>query len=110
MPRYLIQGSYTEEGLKGLLKEGGSSRREALRKAAESLGGTLEACYYAFGDTDIVCIVDYPDNVAATAAVLVVNAAGTARANTTVLITPEEVDKAVGVAKEIGSAYRPPGR
>jgi uncharacterized protein with GYD domain len=95
MPKYLSQGSYTEEGLKGLLKEGGSSRREALRKAAESLGGTLEACYYAFGDTDIVCIVDYPDNVAATAAALVVNAAGTAKATTTVLITPEEVDKAV---------------
>ena len=110
MPKYLIQASHTVEGLKGLLKEGGSSRREAVRKATESLGGTLEAFYYAFGDTDVFVIVDYPDNVSATAAALVVNVAGTAKCTTTVLITPEEMDKATEVAKEMGGAYRPPGQ
>ncbi len=110
MPKYLIQGSYTEAGLKGFLKEGGSSRREAMEHAAKSLGGTLEACYYAFGETDIFVIVDYPDNVVATAAALVVNAAETARAKTTVLIIPEEVDQATDLAEKMGTAYRPPGQ
>ena len=110
MPKYLIRGTYAEAGLKGLIKEGGVSRREAVARAAKSLGGTLEAYYYAFGDTDIFCIVDYPDNVTATAASLIVNAAGMAKAKTIVLVTPEEVDQAAALAKEKTAAYRPPGQ
>ena len=105
MPKYLFQASYTVEGLKGLLKEGGSSRRDAVAHAIESLGGTLEAFYYAFGETDVLGIVDLPDNVTATAFSLITNAAGTAQVKTTVLTTPEEVDQA---AKK-GVDYRPPG-
>jgi len=110
MPKYLIRSSYTVEGLKGLLKEGGSSRREAVAQALKSLGGTLEACYYAFGDTDLFLIVDLPDNGSATAASLLGNAAGTAKVKITVLITPEEVDQAADLAKEKMAAYRPPGQ
>jgi len=110
MPKYLIQSSYTQEGLEGLLAEGGSSRREAVEKALASIGGTLEACYYAFGDTDVFIITDLPDNVMATAASLIGNAAGTSKIKITVLITPEEVDKATEVAKEMSAAYRPPGQ
>jgi len=105
MPKYLFQASYTEEGLKGLLKEGGSSRREAVAQAVKGLGGTLEAFYYAFGDMDVFAIADLPDNVATTAFSLITNAAGTARVKTVVLITPEEVDQAVQTSIE----YRPPG-
>ncbi len=75
MSKYLFHGSYTEEGLKGLLKEGGTKRQEALKQAAESLGGTLEALYYAFGDNDFYFIVDNPDNVNVIAASLLANAA-----------------------------------
>ena len=74
------------------------------------MGGSLEAYYFAFGDTDVFCIVDLPGNVDATAASLVTNAAGGFKTKTTVLITPEEMDKAVEVAKEMGGAYRPPGQ
>ncbi len=63
MAKYLIQANYVGEGIKGLLKEGGSSRRAAVEKLAESLGGTIEAYYYAFGDTDLFVIADMPDNV-----------------------------------------------
>jgi uncharacterized protein with GYD domain len=108
--KYLARASYTAEGLKGLFKEGSVSRREAVAKDAKSFGGTLEAYYYAFGDTDLCCIVDYPDNVTATAAALIVNAAGTAKCKTVVLITPEEVDQATDLAKEKMAAYRPPGK
>ena len=110
MPKYLIQGSYTEEGLKGLLKEGGSKRREATEQALKAIGGTLEAYYYAFGDNDFYLIVDLPDNVNATTVVLVANASGAVKNNTTVLITPEEVDQAVDQAAKVAGEYRPPGR
>ena len=106
MPKYLYHGSYTEEGLKGLLKEVGTKRREAVMKAAESLGGTLEAFYYAFGDKDFYFIVDNPDNVNAIAASLLANASGTTKVKITVLITPEEVDQAVKKTMD----WRPPGQ
>ena len=106
MPKYLFQASYTEEGLKGLLKEGGSKRRAAVEEAIKGLGGTLEAFYYAFGDTDVFTLVDLPDNVSTTAFALITTAAGTAKVKTTVLITPEEVDQATKKTVR----YRPPGQ
>jgi uncharacterized protein with GYD domain len=106
MSKYLFQASYTGEGLKGLLKEGGTSRRQAVEKTIEGLGGTLEAFYYAFGYTDVYAIAELPDNVSTAAFALIVNAAGTAKVNTTVLMTPEEVDQAV----KKGVDYRPPGQ
>ena len=110
MPKYLIQASYTKEGVAGLLKEGGTKRRDALAKAVEATGGTLEALYFAFGDTDVYIVVDLPDNVTAVAGSLMGNAPGTANATYTVLVTPEEMDQAVAMAKEKSAAYRPPGR
>jgi uncharacterized protein with GYD domain len=106
MPKYLFHGSYTEEGLKGLLKEGGTKRREALKQGVESQGGTLEALYYAHGDNDFYFIVDNPDNVNVIAASLIANASGTVKVKTTVLITPEEVDEAVKKTMD----WRPPGQ
>ena len=106
MPKYLFQASYTEAGLKGLLKEGGSKRREAVEQTVKGLGGTLEAFYYAFGDRDVFAIADLPDNVSTTTFSLMVNAAGTAKVKTTVLITPKEVDQAVKKSVD----YRPPGQ
>ncbi len=106
MAKYLFQGSYTEEGLKGLLKEGGSKRREATEQLVKSIGGTLEAYYFAFGDNDFYLIVDAPDNVSATAGSLVANASGAVKVKTVVLLTPEEVDQAVKKTVD----YRPPGQ
>jgi uncharacterized protein with GYD domain len=105
MAKYLLQASYTTEGLKGLLKDGGSKRRAAAEETVKGLGGKLEAFYFAFGDHDAYVIVDVPDNVSATAASLAVNASGAVRVKTTVLLTPEEVDQAT--KKTV--AYRPPG-
>jgi len=106
MSKYLFQGSYTVEGLRGLLKEGGTKRREVVDQLLQSLGGRLEAFYYAYGGDDFFIIVDVPDSVTTTAASLVVNASGAVRFKTIVLITPEEVDEAV--QKSI--SYRPPGQ
>ncbi len=105
MPRYLSMGSYTSEGLKGVLKEGGSARRAAVERLLESLGGRLEALYFAFGENDFYFIYELPDNVASTAGSLLVNSTGAVRVNTVVLVTPEEVDEATKKSAD----YRPPG-
>jgi uncharacterized protein with GYD domain len=94
MPKYLSRTSYTAEGLKGLLKDGGTKRKQEMERFAESLGGKLEAFYYAFGDDDLFAIWDLPDNVNVAAASLMVNASGLAKVKVTVLLTPEEVDRA----------------
>ncbi len=94
MPKYLIQASYSSEGAAGLLKDGGSKRRAAAKALIESLGGTMEAFYFAFGEDDAIVIFDAPDNAAVTAASLTISASGLVSARTTVLLTPEEVDEA----------------
>jgi len=105
MGKYLIQGTYSLEGHKGLLKQGGTARREAIGKLMESVGGRLETVYFAFGADDFVIIGELPDNVAATAVGLNVAASGAVgNVRTTVLLTPEEVDQAT--KKQV--AYRPP--
>jgi uncharacterized protein with GYD domain len=106
MPKYLVQANYVDQGLKGLLKEGGSSRRAAVEKLFGSVGGKVEAFYYAFGDTDLFIIADVPDNVSAAALSLTVNASGAATAKVTVLLTDEEINAATKKAV----SYRAPGQ
>ena len=106
MPKYLFIASYTHEGLKGLMKDGGSKRREDLGEALKGAGGTLESIYYAFGQDDVYCIADIPDNVSTASIALTVSATGAARVKTVVLLTPEEIDKATKMSVK----YRPPGQ
>jgi uncharacterized protein with GYD domain len=105
MPKYLWQASYTAEGAKGLLKEGGSSRRRNLEKLVQGLGGRVEAFYYAFGEDDVYVIAELPDHTTATALSLTIASSGAVRVRTTILLGTEEVDEAT--KKSI--AYRPPG-
>ena len=95
MPKYLLRVSYTADGVKGVLKDGGSKRRQAAEAALKSSGGTLESMYFAFGDDDVYCIIDAPDNVSVAAASMAIGASGLVKANTVVLLTPEEIDQAV---------------
>jgi uncharacterized protein with GYD domain len=106
MPKYLVQASYTTEGVKGILKSGGSARRSAVKEMLERLDGRLEAFYYAFGEDDAFVIFDAPDNASVAAVTMAVGASGAARTKTTVLLTPEEIDQAA--RKNVG--YRPPGQ
>ena len=106
MPKYLLQASYTSEGVKGLIKEGGSKRRAAVEQTTKALGGTLDAFYFAFGDSDAIIIADMPDSVTASAIAMAVNASGAVTLKTTVLLTVEEVDKAAQMTVN----YRAPGR
>lgn len=94
MAKFLVTGSYTAEGLQGLLKEGGTGRRNAVEAAIKAMGGRLEAFYYAFGDSDVVSIVEVPDNIAAATLAIGISSTGTVGTKTTVLLTPDEVDEA----------------
>jgi uncharacterized protein with GYD domain len=105
MSMYLIEGTYTAEGAKGLLKQGGTSRRAQIESMVNGLGGSLEAFYWALGDTDFYVIADLPDNVTAAAIGLTVGASGAVRTRTTVLLTPDEIDRAKGKSID----YRVPG-
>ena len=105
MSKYLVKGSYAPEGAKGLQKEGGTSRRDTIDKLIQNMGGTLESLYFAFGDDDVYGIADLPDNTAAAAFAMAVNASGSVHIQTVVLMTPEEVDDATKHRVD----YRPPG-
>jgi uncharacterized protein with GYD domain len=105
MPVYLWQASYTAEGAKGLMKEGGSKRKAAIKQLVEASGGKLHSFYFAFGKDDVVGIAEFPDHATATAVSLAVNAAGVVSFRSTVLITPEEMD----AATKKSVTYRPPG-
>ena len=106
MPKYLISASYSAEGLRGLQRDKASGRRTALTSAVEGVGGKVEGFYYALGEDDAYVIADLPDNVSATALGIAISAAGLARTRTTVLMTVEEVDRALEKAVN----YRAPGK
>jgi uncharacterized protein with GYD domain len=106
LARYLIQASYTTEGVKGVIKEGGTGRRDAIGKLLADMGGTLESFDFAFGENDVYVCCELPDNVSAAALALAVGASGAVRIKTTVLLTPEEIDRAA----KTSISYRPPGK
>lgn len=106
MSKYLIKASYTPEGVRGLAKEGGTSRRDNTDKLVQNSGGTMESFYFAFGEEDAVVICDLPDNAAAAAVALAINSSGAVSIKTTVLLTPDEVDEATRKSVD----YRPPGK
>ena len=105
MPKFLIEAQYTADGVRGIQSAGGSSRREAVSKAIEGVGGSLESFHFSFGGSDAYVIVEAPDNVTVAAVALSVNATGAVHAKTVVLLTPEEVDEAA----EKSVSYTPPG-
>ncbi|KMS82940.1 MULTISPECIES: GYD domain-containing protein [Streptomyces] len=105
MPKFLIQATYTPEGTKGLLKEGASGRRDAVDRVVADLGGTVEAMYFAFGEDDLVCIIDLPDPVSMAAVSLTVKASGALQTRATPLLALEEIDEAA--RRRV--AFRAPG-
>jgi uncharacterized protein with GYD domain len=105
MAKYLFYGSYSPEGYRGLMEEGGSSRIEAAKQALGSVGGSLEAFYFSYGEKDFYIIVDLPDRITTTAITLAGNITGTFNINGVPLLTPEELDEAIKLSVD----FRPPG-
>ncbi|MEV6398293.1 GYD domain-containing protein [Streptomyces sp. NPDC051907] len=105
MPKYLVQASYTAEGTNGLLSEGGTGRRDAVEQVLRSCGGRLEWMYFAFGDDDLYCVVDMPDDICMVATSMAVRATGTVQSRAIPLISPSDIDAAAKKTVE----FRPPG-
>jgi uncharacterized protein with GYD domain len=104
--KYLIIASYTAEGAKGVLKDGGSARRKQAEGAIKSLGGSVECFYFAFGADDAYVVFDVPDHATAAAVSLTVGSSGAVKCRTIPLIMPEEIDEAAKKKVE----YTPPGK
>ena len=106
MSKYLFEANYVGDGIKGLMREGGTKRRDAVVEALKSVDGPLESFYYAFGETDVVGVFDIPDQADAVALSLMINSTGAVNLHLTPLMTPEDIDAAVGKTP----AYRAPGQ
>jgi len=106
MPKYLIEASYTSEGVSGVAEKGGSARRDAVSELIAAAGGRMECFYFGFGDADALVIVDLPSDEIAAAIALSINRSSTTKITTTVLLTPEQVDEAARALPD----YRAPGR
>ncbi len=105
MTKYLVTASYTADGAKGLLKDGGSKRLKAASDAIQKVGGRIEAFYYTFGDHDAVIIAEFPDAVSATALSVTIAASGAVRLSTVPLLTVQDMDEAC----KKHPSYVPPG-
>lgn len=105
MPRYLFKASLTAEGISGVRSEGGTARRKVVEDAIGALGGTLVSFDFAFGDDDVIIIAELPDNQTAAAFAMETSSSGRVAVSTTVLITPEEMDR----AGDTQSGWRAPG-
>ena len=105
MAKYMAKGSYTAEGTRGLLKDGGSARLAAVTKAVKKPGGKVETFYFAYGAADAIVIVDMPDETSALALSLAVNASGAVTLEMVQLISPKQMDEAA----KLTVGYRAPG-
>jgi uncharacterized protein with GYD domain len=105
MAKYMYRVSYTQSGIQGVMKEGGTSRKDFVEKMAAQLGGSIESFYFTFGDQDVIVIADMPDDETAAAISMAVGASGAASIETIVLLEPSSIDKATSIS----TGYRPPG-
>jgi uncharacterized protein with GYD domain len=105
MPKYLVQASYSPEGIKGLIKDTAAGRKAALQTAVKAMKGKVESMYFAFGSDDVIVLIDAPDNTAAAALSVVASSSGLVKTRVTPLLTVEEMDAALALP----SKYRAPG-
>ena len=107
MARYLVQASYNRQGISALVNNP-QDRAAVIRQLVEGIGGRLETFDYAFGDYDVVTIVELPDNATMAALSMAVGAGGAVRDfKTTVLLSMSEAVEAMRKANSL--EYRPPG-
>jgi uncharacterized protein with GYD domain len=105
MPNYLIEASYSTEGVGGVADKGGTARREAVAQLIAAAGGKMECFYFAFGDADVYVVAELPSDEVAAGLALSINRSGSTKIRTVVLLTPEQIDAAAKMAPE----YRRPG-
>lgn len=106
MPKFLLQSTFTGDGIKGLVHDGGTGRAEVARSTVEAMGGRIDSIHFSFGKYDTYAVCDLPDHRTAAALAIAIRAAGGLHTRVTPLLTPEEVDESIRVTP----GYRAPGR
>jgi uncharacterized protein with GYD domain len=108
MAYYLYQISYTPEAMKAMVTTP-SDRSAAAKRLVDGLGGTLHHLFFSFGDYDVVCLVEAPDDATMAAAAMAVASAGTtSRSMTTKLLTSDDAMSAMKMAGKATGSYVPP--
>jgi uncharacterized protein with GYD domain len=108
MSHYLLEIAYTPEAWAAQLEDP-KDRSEVIRPVLEAMGARFECLYYAFGDRDIVGIVEAPDNVSAAAISLAFSAGGALKScRTTPLMTVQEGMEAMRKGYRAYAVYKPP--
>ena len=107
MPYFMLQAAFTPEAWAALIKNP-SDVRARNRALVEALGGKLVDAWFAFGEYDVIMIVEFPDNVSAATAAVIANAGGSGKAvKTTPLLSVEE---SIAVMEKAGGLpYTRPG-
>jgi uncharacterized protein with GYD domain len=108
MAYYLWQIAYTTESWAAQLKNP-KDRTALVRPVAEKLGGKLIDAWFAFGEYDVVVILEMPDNVTAAAMVLAATTAGHIKASKTTPLIPI-ADGLEAMKKAATVTYPVPGR
>ena len=110
MPKYAAFFSYTSESWAGMIAHPGD-RAAAVRQLAESLGGSLESCYWMFGQHDGFAVFELPDSVSAAAVSVAVASSGALKSlETHEVIAPEDAAAVLEAAARAVGRYSPPGQ
>jgi uncharacterized protein with GYD domain len=109
MAKYALLGGYTAEAWRGMIDDP-ASRRSAVQKAAEAVGGSIEAFYWSFGEDDFLVFAEIPDDIAAAAISVGFGSSGRLRNLRTIkLITTDDAANLLGKAQTVVREYMPPG-
>ena len=106
MPYYLFEACYTPEAIKALVAHP-QDRETAVRPMIESAGGKLHHLFFCFGKTDVVALIEAPDDETMAACALTVGASGTLSSGATMkLMTAQDAMKAMKKAQGLGAKYK----
>jgi len=108
MAMYMFQGKYSTETFKHFVSSP-QDRTEVVRKMVEALGGKLHHLFFAFGEYDVVAIIEHRDNGHAAAQAMAAAAGGAlSGGKTTLLMTYPEAVESMKLADKAMKAYEPP--
>ena len=108
MAHYLIEVGYTAEAWSAQV-EAQANVVDRITPALKACGGRIESIYYAFGDADLIGIMDFKTPEDAAAFALAVTASGALRSyKTTPLLTVEQGIASLKRAAQARKSYTPP--
>jgi len=105
---YMIEVGYTAESWNTQIQSH-ANVVDRISPALKACGAKIECLYYAFGDVDLVGVIDFKSPEDAAAFALAVGSTGALRLyRTTPLLSVEQGMTSMRKAEEIRKAYAPP--